>query len=163
MNNLTQSINSRKRRSADVVASPEKDRCNSCGRQVKAQQMSRHFSHYPQCVPVSQNGLSSAPQQCHQNSNSVAAHPTRRSSSRLRAAVATTGNQGGLDSNQHLSHDQDDNLFDINDSNNDSPFISEGTVGHTGIETVVDCGDNTEDCPEDSLEDSTSTSKTERS
>lgn len=154
MNNLTQSTNSRKRHSADVVASPEKDCCHSCGRQVKAQQMSRHFSHYPQCVPISQNGLSSAPQQCHQNSNSIAAHPsTRRSSSRLRTEVATTDNQGGLDSNQHLSHDQDGNLFDIDDSNNESPFISEGTVGHTGIETVVDCGDNTEDCPEDSPED----------
>jgi hypothetical protein len=147
MNKHTQSTISQ-RHSADAVGSPEKDRCHSCGRQVKAQQMSRHFSHFPQCIPVSQNGSPSAPQQCHQNSNSVAAHPTRRSSSRL-----STGNQVGLDSNQPLPHNQDDNHFDIDNSNNNSPFVSEVTNGHTSIETVGDCGDNTEDFQEDHAED----------
>ncbi|KAI2496637.1 hypothetical protein MHU86_282 [Fragilaria crotonensis] len=41
----TQSI----RKRSHLFSSPEKERCYSCGREVKAGQMSRHFSHYPQC------------------------------------------------------------------------------------------------------------------
>ena len=43
INSLLQSCN-------DVVTSPEKECCYSCGREVRARQMSRHLSHYPQCA-----------------------------------------------------------------------------------------------------------------
>jgi hypothetical protein len=37
------------RKRSHLFSSPEKEHCYSCGREVKAGQMSRHFSHSPQC------------------------------------------------------------------------------------------------------------------
>ena len=138
MNNHAQNTHRHKGHSDLVVTSPEKDHCHSCGRQVKAQQMSRHFAHYPQCVPISQSGQSSA-------SNRI-----RRSSRLLfnTSATATTTANHPFESN-HVSHNKDDNSYpticadaDSNDNNDISPFISEANEGCTNILTAIDCADN---------------------
>ena len=46
MNNDTRSLP----KHSNLCPSPEKERCYSCGREVKARQMSRHLAHFPQCA-----------------------------------------------------------------------------------------------------------------
>jgi hypothetical protein len=46
MNDVTRSLRKRKQ----LLPSPDKARCYSCGQEVKADQMSRHLAHYSQCV-----------------------------------------------------------------------------------------------------------------
>jgi len=46
MNEHTRSL----RKRSHLFSSPEKEHCYSCGREVKARQMSRHLAHFPQCA-----------------------------------------------------------------------------------------------------------------
>ena len=83
---FTQSIQKR----SHLFSSPEKEPCYSCGREVKAGQMQRHFSHFPQCS-VDIEGSRKRP---------ANKHRPRKRRNRLYSAP-THVNSDGVDSDHH--------------------------------------------------------------